>query len=346
MINDWIRSAEARDGGAAYLEHGRGTGTLSYAGLGCAARAWARALDDAGVPPGAGVAIRLADPLGYATTLVATLAAGRVAVPLDPGAPAARLGRVLEVARPAAAVCDSPAGLPPGLAVLPLPGRGMPAGRLGTPGGGRGTPGGGRGTPAGGRGTPGRRPGSWRRAGPRRDRRDLPVHERDHGHAEGHPAHRGPAVPRGGHGGRPPPAHPRRPRLLPAPAVPRQRRGGGPARHPQRRGGPGPGRQVQPARLLGAGRRAPDHLDQRGTGDHHAAGGRAGRAGPAPGPVRPLGVGAAGPGRAGPVRGRHRRRGPGDLRHDRGGQHDRGQPAGRAAQAQLGRAARPGSSCA
>ena len=118
MINDWIRSAEARDGGAAYLEHGRGTATLSYAGLGRAARAWARALDDAGVRPGAGVAIRLADPVGYATALVATLAAGRVAVPLDPGAPAGRLARVLEVARPTAAVCDSPAELPPGLAVL------------------------------------------------------------------------------------------------------------------------------------------------------------------------------------------------------------------------------------
>ncbi len=118
VINDWIRSAEARDGGARYLEHGRGTAMLSYAGLGRAARAWARALDDAAVPPGAGVAIRLADPVGYATALVAIVAAGRVAVPLDPGAPADRLAAVLAVARPAAAVCDSTDELRPGLAVL------------------------------------------------------------------------------------------------------------------------------------------------------------------------------------------------------------------------------------
>jgi acyl-CoA synthetase (AMP-forming)/AMP-acid ligase II len=70
------------------------------------------------VPAGAGVAIRLASPLDYATALVAILAAGRVAVPLDPGAPAGRIAGVLEVARPAAAVCDSPDDLPQGLAVL------------------------------------------------------------------------------------------------------------------------------------------------------------------------------------------------------------------------------------
>ncbi len=128
MINDWIRSAEARDGDAAYLEHGRGTATLSYAGLGRAAAAWARALEDAAVPPGAGVAIRLADPVGYATALVAVVAAGRVAVPLDPGGPPGRLARVLEAAQPTAAVCDSPEDLPQGLAVLRPPGDGRTAG--------------------------------------------------------------------------------------------------------------------------------------------------------------------------------------------------------------------------
>jgi acyl-CoA synthetase (AMP-forming)/AMP-acid ligase II len=128
VISDWIRSAEARDGGAAYLEHGRGTATLSYAGLARAAAGWARALDDAAVPPGAGVAIRLADPVGYATALVAIVAAGRVAVPLDPGAPPGRLAQVLEAARPAAAVCDSPEDLPAGLTALRPPGDGPTAG--------------------------------------------------------------------------------------------------------------------------------------------------------------------------------------------------------------------------
>jgi acyl-CoA synthetase (AMP-forming)/AMP-acid ligase II len=118
VIHDWIRSAAARRGGAAYLERGRAAGTLDYAGLSRAARAWARSLDQAGVPAGAGVAIRMADPLDYATALVAILAAGRVAVPLDPGAPPGRLARVLEVARPVAAVWDSPGEPPPGLPPL------------------------------------------------------------------------------------------------------------------------------------------------------------------------------------------------------------------------------------
>ncbi|HEY3735697.1 MAG TPA: AMP-binding protein [Streptosporangiaceae bacterium] len=136
VIQDWIRSAKARRGAAAYLEDARGPAGLSYAGLARAARGWAHVLDQAEVPPGVGVAIRLADPVSYATALVAVLAAGRVAVPLDPAAPAARLGRVLSVARPAAAVCDAPDGLPPGLPLLRPPGPGLPpgAGRSAPPG--------------------------------------------------------------------------------------------------------------------------------------------------------------------------------------------------------------------
>jgi acyl-CoA synthetase (AMP-forming)/AMP-acid ligase II len=85
------------------------------------------------------VGVRLADPLGYATALVSLLGAGRVAVPLDPAAPAAEVGRVLAVARPAAVVSDGPEGLPPGLPVLagpdpdadPGPARGVrPAGGI------------------------------------------------------------------------------------------------------------------------------------------------------------------------------------------------------------------------
>ncbi len=65
------------------------------------------------MPPGGRVAVRVPDPLGYASALVAIVAAGRVAVPLDPAAPAAALARVLEVARPSAVVGDGPAlGLP------------------------------------------------------------------------------------------------------------------------------------------------------------------------------------------------------------------------------------------
>jgi oxalate---CoA ligase len=121
VISEWIDAAAARAGDAAYLEDAAGTGKLTYAGLRRSARAWAGCLESAGVPPGAPVAVRMPDPLGYAAALVSILAAGRVAVPLDPGAPAAELARVLAVARPKAAVCDSGRGLPPGLAMLRPP---------------------------------------------------------------------------------------------------------------------------------------------------------------------------------------------------------------------------------
>jgi oxalate---CoA ligase len=94
---------------------------VTFAGLRRSTRAWQRWLDDAGVPPGGRVGIRLADPLDCATALVSLLGAGRVAVPLDPAAPAAEVARVLAVARPAAVVSDGPEGLPPGLPVLAGP---------------------------------------------------------------------------------------------------------------------------------------------------------------------------------------------------------------------------------
>jgi oxalate---CoA ligase len=123
LITEWIERAAARQGGAPYLEDGAGTGTLTYAGLRRSTAAWADCLDRAGVTPGARVAVRLPDPLGYATALVGILGAGRVVVPLDPAAPAAELSRVLAAARPQAAVSDSGDGLPPGLAMLRPPDR-------------------------------------------------------------------------------------------------------------------------------------------------------------------------------------------------------------------------------
>ncbi len=123
MIAEWIEAAAACQGGAPYLEDGAGTGTLTYAGLRRSTAAWAGCLDRAGIPPGARVAVRLPDPLGYATALVSILGASRVVVPLDPAAPAAELSRVLAAARPQAAVSDSGDGLPPGLAVLRPPDR-------------------------------------------------------------------------------------------------------------------------------------------------------------------------------------------------------------------------------
>ena len=101
-IAAWIDGAAARWSGAAYLEDAHGPRTVTYAGLRRCTQAWQRRLDDAGVPPGARVGVRVADPLGYATALVSLLGAGRVAVPLDPAAPAAEVARVLAVARPVA----------------------------------------------------------------------------------------------------------------------------------------------------------------------------------------------------------------------------------------------------
>ena len=146
VISEWIAAAADRQGDAPYLEdaalkngalkngalkngalkngaleNGAGGGTLTYAGLRRSTRAWAQCLDRAGVSAGAGVAVRLPDPLGYATALVAILAAGRVVIPLDPAAPAAEVARVLAVARPRAAVSDSGRGLPPGLTMLRPP---------------------------------------------------------------------------------------------------------------------------------------------------------------------------------------------------------------------------------
>jgi oxalate---CoA ligase len=118
LIRDWIERAAARHGTDVYLEDARGTATLTYQGLWRAVLAMERCLDGAGLPPGARVAVCLRDPVEYATALVALIGAGRVAVPLDPRAPAPEVARVLAVARPAAAVTDAPFGIQSDLPLL------------------------------------------------------------------------------------------------------------------------------------------------------------------------------------------------------------------------------------
>ncbi|HEY1320062.1 MAG TPA: AMP-binding protein, partial [Streptosporangiaceae bacterium] len=122
MLTEQIDEAAACRGDAPYLEDAAGTAALTYAGLQRSVRAWARHLDEAGIPPGARVALRLPDPFGYAGALAGILAAGRVVVPLDPGAPAADVARMLKVAQPAALAGDD---LETGLPVLGLPGPGL-----------------------------------------------------------------------------------------------------------------------------------------------------------------------------------------------------------------------------
>jgi acyl-CoA synthetase (AMP-forming)/AMP-acid ligase II len=100
VIRAWIEQAAASHGDDVYLADARGSATLTYSGLLDVVRETECRLDDAGLPPGSRVNVRLTDPLDYATALVALIAAGRVAVPLDPGAPDTDVARVLSVARP------------------------------------------------------------------------------------------------------------------------------------------------------------------------------------------------------------------------------------------------------
>jgi oxalate---CoA ligase len=109
VIRGWIEEAAARHGDDVYLADARGEQTLTYAGLLGIVRETERRLDEAGLPRGARVTVRLANPLGYASAVVALIAAGRVVVPLDPGAPDAEVARVIGVARPAGVVTGGPA---------------------------------------------------------------------------------------------------------------------------------------------------------------------------------------------------------------------------------------------
>jgi acyl-CoA synthetase (AMP-forming)/AMP-acid ligase II len=109
VIRAWIEQAAARQGDEVYLAEARGPATLSYARLLDVVRETERRLDDAGLPPGARISVRLPDPLDYATAMVAIIAAGRVAVPLDPGAPDTDIARVLGVARPSGTVTSAAA---------------------------------------------------------------------------------------------------------------------------------------------------------------------------------------------------------------------------------------------
>jgi acyl-CoA synthetase (AMP-forming)/AMP-acid ligase II len=106
VIRQWIEEAAAACGDDVYLADARGQATLTYAGLLRVVQETGRLLDEAGLPPGARVNVRLSDPHRYGTALIALIAAGRVAVPLDPGAPDSDIARVTSVAQPGGMVTE------------------------------------------------------------------------------------------------------------------------------------------------------------------------------------------------------------------------------------------------
>jgi amino acid adenylation domain-containing protein len=79
---------------------------LSYGALNRRANRIARALAGLGAGPGALVGLALPRGADLVTALVAVLKTGAAYVPLDPGYPTQRLGRILRVARPAVLVTE------------------------------------------------------------------------------------------------------------------------------------------------------------------------------------------------------------------------------------------------
>ena len=106
-IRTWVEDQAARHGDDVYLADARGPATLTYAELFKTVQEVEGRLDEAGLPLGARINIRLASPFAYATALVAVIAAGRVAVPLDPAAPDEDIARVNRVAQPAGSVTEA-----------------------------------------------------------------------------------------------------------------------------------------------------------------------------------------------------------------------------------------------
>jgi oxalate---CoA ligase len=118
VLRDWIEQAAAAHGRDVYLADARGTATLTYAELNELVRDTGLRLDKAGLLPGARIGVRLGEPLEYAAALVAIVASGRVAVPLDPGAPDSDIARVLRVADPAAIINVAGPGTTPPFGLL------------------------------------------------------------------------------------------------------------------------------------------------------------------------------------------------------------------------------------
>lgn len=98
------RSAFLRD--RIFLESARDSRRLAYGDLPAACERWTQQLDRWQAGPDARVMLRIADPMTAAVALVGVLAAGRVAVPVDPGAPPGEIRRISHAARAEILVTD------------------------------------------------------------------------------------------------------------------------------------------------------------------------------------------------------------------------------------------------
>ena len=107
----WFRSLT----GAAhpYVEHARTGRFVTFGDLRRATTRWAGLLDDLGIASGDTVGIAVADAVDFSMVFLGVVAAGRVAAPLDPAAPDAELAAVCGRVRPVVVLSDraGPAGL-------------------------------------------------------------------------------------------------------------------------------------------------------------------------------------------------------------------------------------------
>jgi acyl-CoA synthetase (AMP-forming)/AMP-acid ligase II len=124
-----VAGRAAEYGERSFAEEATTGRTLSYRQLGRLVRWRADALAAAGVPGGARVLIDIADPVGFCAEYLGVVAAGRCAVPVNPGAPDAELARTVATVRPAAIISDHRDGIPVlGVPSLETPPRSRPPG--------------------------------------------------------------------------------------------------------------------------------------------------------------------------------------------------------------------------
>ncbi|HEX3947185.1 MAG TPA: AMP-binding protein, partial [Acidimicrobiales bacterium] len=102
----WFRSLTGAD--HPYVEHIRTGRRVTFGTLRRAAARWAMLLEDLGVGLGDTVGIAVSDPIDFSMVFLGVIAAGRVAAPLDPGAPGAELAAVCGRVAPTVILSDHP----------------------------------------------------------------------------------------------------------------------------------------------------------------------------------------------------------------------------------------------